>query len=162
MDTVTHALLPVIAVGLAAPRARWLGRWGLLAIGVAGALPDLLSPHLSLQARMASWSHGLPCWALFSVLVLLLAVAASRGRGSIRLAGAMSAAYLLHLVCDGISGGVNFLGPVGDWYWGDYWVAPVWWVPLDVACLLTCYFMFRVIPGWRARQAAKPGAVASS
>jgi hypothetical protein len=74
MDTVTHALLPVIitTVALRDTRPDWLcGRGGLIVIGIAGALPDLLSPHLSIESRLNSWSHGLPFWLLLSSLILL-------------------------------------------------------------------------------------------
>lgn len=147
MDTVTHALAPVILTRLLAGPL-W-PRWrGLTAIGLAGALPDLINPHLTLEARMTSWSHGLPFWLLFSVS-LLIASFLSKKRLSLALAATCSAAYLFHLFCDAISGGVNWLYPFGDLVWGDYWVDPVFWVPLDVLCVLTCYFLFRVLPRLR-------------
>jgi len=148
MNTVTHALLPVIATRLAAGKAPWLGRWGLIAVGIAGALPDVLSPHLSLAARMSSWSHGLLFWGVLTV-ILLLASLLSRRRMTIRLAIACSAAYLLHLFCDAISGGINWAYPVADRIWGAYWVDPILWVPLDILCLLACYAIFRLIPLWK-------------
>jgi len=158
MDTVTHALIPVIFVGLVAKRAEWLGRWGLVGIGIAGALPDLLSPHLSLEARMTSWSHGIPCWLAISTILILGAVLGRR-RFSLRLAMCFSGAYLLHIMCDAVSGGVNFLYPFGDWIWGDYWVDPSWWVPLDVICLLLAYLLFRILPGLKTqREAEQSGA----
>jgi hypothetical protein len=154
MDTVTHALLPVICTGLVAGNAKWLGRWGLVGIGIAGALPDLLTPHLSLEARMTSWSHGIPCWLAFSSVLIICSIFIRRGF-STRLALFQSGAYLLHMACDAISGGVNFLYPFGNWTWGDYWVDPIWWVPLDIICVLTCYVMFRFLPGLNARRAAR-------
>jgi membrane-bound metal-dependent hydrolase YbcI (DUF457 family) len=155
MNTVTHALIPVICVRLAARRPPWLGRWGLLLIGVAGALPDLLTPHLSLESRMASWSHGIPCWLLFSSILVAISLV-KRGRFHPALALCLSAAYLLHMACDVISGGVNLLYPFGDWVVGDYWVDPSWWIPLDVVCILLCYLLFRIIPGLSGRKAAEP------
>ena len=91
MDTVTHALLPVIvtAVVLRDKKPDWLlGRSGFVIIGIAGALPDLLSPHLSIDSRLNSWSHGLPFWFLLStVLLLLCAVVRQRWNiGRLRLA----------------------------------------------------------------------------
>lgn len=153
MDTVTHALLPVICTGLVAKNAKWLGRWELVATGLAGALPDLLTPHLSLEARMTSWSHGIPCWLTFSLALIIYSIV-SRGRLAARLTFLLSGAYLFHMICDAISGGLNFLHPLGNWTWGDYWVDPSWWVPLDVICILICYLMFRIMPGLNARRAA--------
>lgn len=154
MDTVTHALMPVIFTRFAAGNAKWLGRRGLIAIGVAGALPDLLNPHLSLESRMTSWSHGIPFWLVLSAL-LMVGSLASRGGFSVRLALCCSGAYFLHLFCDAISGGVNFLHPLGKWIWGAYWVDPIWWVPLDIVCVLTCYMIFRAMPLWKAGRAIR-------
>jgi hypothetical protein len=151
MDTVTHALIPVICVGVVARHARWIGRRGLVGIGIAGALPDLLNPHLSLESRMTSWSHGIPCWLVLSVLLVVIS-RFNRGRLSTRLALCLSGAYLLHMICDAISGGVNFLYPYGEWIWGGYWVDPSLWVPLDIICILICYLMFRILPALKARK----------
>ena len=154
MDIFTHALLPVILTGVATKRRDLRGRWALVAIGIAGALPDVLSPHLSLEARMTSWSHGIPCWAALTIAMILVALG-SRGKISVVLALVLSGAYLLHLLCDAISGGVNFLYPFGNGIWGDYWVDPIWWVPLDVICFLSCYWMFRYAPLLKSRRSSK-------
>ena len=146
MDTVTHALLPVIIYEVSRRKSEWGGKWGIVAIGVSGALPDLLNPHLSLAARISSWSHGLPFWAVFSVSLMVWALS-SRGKMlRPRLALACSAAYLLHILCDAISGGVNFLYPIGIFNWGSYWVDPIYWIPLDIVCVLMCYYLFRLRP----------------
>ena len=150
MNIVTHALLPVIVADLVWKVRRGDGGMGLLWIGLAGALPDLLNPHLTLEARMQSWSHGLPFWGAFSACVMIGSML-SRGRFPTRLGVLVCAAYLLHLACDAVSGGVNLLYPYADFVWGRYWVHPVYWVPSDVACLLVCYTMFRLIPLWRKR-----------
>lgn len=154
MDIFTHALLPVILTNAISKRSDWLGRRGLVAIGFAGALPDILCPHLSLEARMTSWSHGIPCWIALSIFVILVAVF-TRGKISICLALVLSGAYSLHIFCDAISGGVDFLYPAGSWTWGRYWVDPVWWIPLDIVCFLICYWMFRIAPELRLRRQAE-------
>lgn len=98
---------------------------------------------------MFSWSHGLPAWVGFGVLIAL-------GCGIKRWPGkwglACWLAYGLHLFCDGISGGINWAYPLGQRPWGDYWFPPVWWVPLDIALILYCYFRFRVAPSWKKRR----------
>ena len=157
MDTITHALAPVILTRLAFGKPAWMPRFGLVAIGVAGAMPDLVNPHLSLAARMTSWSHGLPFWGGLTVVLLGFALV-KRRLLPVRLAVLLSAAYLLHMVCDAISGGINWMFPVGNFVWGDYFVDPVWWIPLDVVCVLTAYVMFRLVP-LRARVRERRGEV---
>ena len=157
MNIFTHALAPVIATRLLFPKSRWAGRAGLVAIGLAGALPDILSPHITLEQRMSSWSHGLPAWAGVSI-VFASASLLSKRRIAPALAAAMSVAYLLHMFCDAISGGINWLAPFGTLSWGRYWFDPIWWVPLDVVCVLTCYYLFRLQPMW-ARLRGKRAAV---
>lgn len=156
MNTVTHALIPVICVRLITSRPKWLGRWGLIQVGLAGALPDLLNPHFSLEARMTSWSHGLPfCLAISTILVLGSLI--SRGKLSPQVAMCMSAAYLLHIACDAISGGVDLFYPLGSRIWGDYWVDPLWWIPIDTILILAAYTMFRILPNLKnPRDAERP------
>ncbi|MBK1814287.1 hypothetical protein JIN84_01520 [Luteolibacter yonseiensis] len=55
-------------------------------------------------------------------------------------------AYLLHMICDAISGSINWLHPSGNFIWGDYYVDPIYWIPLDVVCFLTTYYLFRIAP----------------
>lgn len=152
MNTVTHALLPVILVSLADRRKRVFQRGALIAVAVSGALPDLLNPHLSLKARMYSWSHGLTAWLGFSLLVGIV-ITVKKWPKLWWLAA--SAAYALHLFCDAISGGINWAYPVADRLWGDYWFPPQWWVPLDVVLVLFCYFYFRAIPAMQKARAGK-------
>jgi membrane-bound metal-dependent hydrolase YbcI (DUF457 family) len=154
MNTVTHALLPVICVRLITKSPKWLGRWGPAYIGLAGALPDILNPHLSLDARLTSWSHGIPFWLTISI-AFFVGSFFSRGKYSLALAACMSAAYLQHIICDAISGGVNFFYPIRNLIWGEYWVDPLLWIPLDVICLLSTYVLFRLIPLWKKRVGAK-------
>jgi membrane-bound metal-dependent hydrolase YbcI (DUF457 family) len=145
MDTITHALAPVLITRLALGKPVWMPRYGLVAIGIAGAMPDLINPHLSLAARMTSLSHGLPFWGGLTV-VLLVGSLVKRKTLPVRLALLLSAAYLFHMSCDAISGGINWMYPVRSFVWGDYYVDPVWWIPLDVVCVLMAYVMFRLVP----------------
>lgn len=145
MDTITHALAPVILTRLVFGKAPWIPRYGLVAIGLAGALPDLLNPHLSLESRLSSWSHGLPFWGGLTASLLVFAVIRPRLL-PVRLAVFLSAAYLFHMICDAISGGINWLYPLDTFVWGDYYVDPLWWIPLDVVLVLVAYYMFRLAP----------------
>jgi membrane-bound metal-dependent hydrolase YbcI (DUF457 family) len=142
MNTVSHALAPVILTRLILGSSACRRRRHWLLIGLGGALPDLLNPHLSLEARMTSWSHGLPFWMAFSLTLIALAFS-NRQRVPLKLAVLLSLGYFLHLICDAISGGINWLYPTGDWAWGAYWINPVYWVPLDIFLLLVLYALFR-------------------
>lgn len=154
MNTVTHALAPVIIAHVAFSRSKRFRAWDLVAIGIAGALPDLLTPHMTLESRMISWSHGLPFWTAFTGMLFVISLL-SKQRISNKLAGIMSLSYLLHLFCDAVSGGINALYPVKDLIWGAYWVSPALWIPLDILCLLACYYLFRFRPLWARRREAK-------
>ena len=148
MNTVTHALAPVL-LAHACLRGRWrLSGKQLVAVAVCGALPDLINPHLTLASRMASWSHGLPAWVVLTVVLLVLSLL-WKDRVPRRLALVGSLAYLLHLFCDAIAGGINWMSPVGDYFWGEYWFPVILWTPTDVVLVLACYFIFRAIPGLR-------------
>jgi putative exporter of polyketide antibiotics len=145
MNTVTHALAPVILVKVLGGRFLKSGWRSFLAIGIAGALPDILNPHISLESRMTSWSHGLPCWIAFTLVVLTVATL-SRKRIPYSLALLIAASYLLHLFCDAISGGINWMYPISSLVWGRYWVSPLLWIPLDVFFVISCYVVFRAFP----------------
>ena len=142
MNTVTHALMPVGLSKLGLGEAWRPKRWEWLALAVAGAAPDLINPHIYLEDRMTSLSHGVPAWLAFS-MALVVGTYVTELRLKRRLAVLMSFAYLLHIICDAISGGVNLLYPYGDLIWGDYWIGLVWWIPIDTVLLLTCYYHFR-------------------
>ena len=145
MNTVTHALMPVVALRLVAGDKR-VGWKSYLGLALAGAAPDLLDPHLALAARWTSWSHGLPFWVAFSLILLLVSLAWRR-KLSPWLAAGMSAACALHIFCDAISGGVNLLYPVKFFLWGEYWVDPALWIPLDMVLMILAYILFRWLPG---------------
>ena len=156
MNTITHALLPVIAAGVcgraylgAEARGNAFSRRGFLLIGVAGAAPDLLDPHLSLADRYSSWTHSVVAWAGFT-LILVVLHAWRAGIIDRRLGLWLSGGYLLHLFCDAIAGGIAWLYPFApDAIVGHYLISPRLWLPLDLACLLFTYFLFRAIPRFR-------------
>ena len=145
MDVFTHALAPVIITKVVIGHPPWLGKYGFIAIGVFGALPDVLNPHLSLAARLSSWSHGLPFWGGLTVSLLILSVI-KRPWIDPRLAVILSLSYLFHMICDAISGSIDWLYPAGRFIWGDYYVDPIYWIPLDMFCFLITYYLFRIAP----------------
>ena len=108
----THAFLPVlVASAVNAYRVR-SGRRSLFTvkelvlIGVAGSLPDLLSPHISLSARLSSWTHNL--WFLLGSCPILLMSAWFLSRQKHLLLGIfLWAAVALHLIVDMSSGGIS-------------------------------------------------------
>lgn len=158
----THIALPMIP--LAWKRLHSIRRgdsptstssWPWLStVGLFGALPDLLNPHLSLESRLSSWSHGLPFTALLGVL-LLLGCAPVRSPLTLRRAGYLWCAYLLHLTFDALSGGIAWLNPWRDNVIGAPYIPPgAWWYISDFVCLFSCYLLLRILP-MLARQRAK-------
>lgn len=156
MNTITHGLLPVITAGMCeraylGPDGRrgFFSRRDILLIGLAGAAPDLFDPHLSLADRYSSWTHNVFAWAGFTLLVVVLHAWRSQ-LISRRLGLWLSAAYLLHLFCDAIAGGIAWLYPFAtDSIIGQYLVPSKLWIPLDLVCFLTTYFIFRAIPRFK-------------
>lgn len=143
MSPITHALFPVL-VGRKviyddAIEVSWKR---FIVIAFAGALPDLLNPHLSLEARYTSWSHSILAWILF-VVVLLLVAAFSKFRKKWSLIFVCAFGYLAHLGFDMIAGGGRMLWPFYNGRTGGhYW--PLWaWGLTDVLLILYVYLDFR-------------------
>lgn len=137
MFVVTHALLPVLAAQCAqaaslATRRRLLftENRSFVAIAIAGAAPDLLSPHLSLASRYASWTHNV--WFLIAVIPVIFLLSRLFDPASRRLTCvSLWLAITLHLATDACSNGINWLYPfrhqiIGTtlipyrlWIWSD-------------------------------------------
>jgi len=151
MNTITHALLPAIAAGIInrsyrakENRRNFFTGKQILLIGVFGAAPDLINPHLTLAARYTSWSHSL---IFFIPLILILTTLAfTKFKNNKLLIATLVSAYLLHLICDTISGGIAWLYPLKTDIIGSYIIPATTWIPLDVISILTAYFIFRVFP----------------
>ena len=162
MNTVTHALLPVIAAAACesgfqlfkARRNHWSCKQ-LLLIGLFGAAPDLLNPHLSLEARYTSWSHSIWFWAALSVLLYIFTLA-KRHVLPLLLTFWLSFGYLAHIVLDGFSGGIAWNYPWHKGVIGEYYINPVWWVPVDVGLFIIAYFLLRIIPKYKERRLNNP------
>jgi len=152
MNTITHCLLPVIAVSLAQRHHRSIEHHltifstkELCAIGLFGAAPDIINPHLSLAARLTSWSHGLPFFGFLILLVISVRIYKPQILNT-HLSLCLLGAYLLHLTCDAIAGGLAWLYPFNHSVIGDYYYNPIYWIPTDGVCLLTIYALYRALP----------------
>ncbi len=155
----THTLLPV-AIGLGIDNARLAaGRdevfpaWSIPVVGLFGALPDLCTPHLSLEARYASWSHTLVFLAAALPLAAMVATVFPKGT---RLACALAfwLATALHLACDAMSGGVAWLLPWDDSILGTYLIHPDYWVAADAVFVFLTWLMLSLRRWLRGRAVA--------
>ena len=146
MNVLTHALLPAL---LAAPLLRrttpreFYVSGGIVAL--AGALPDVLTPHLSLAARYASWSHSVFAYAGFNVVLVALGFAL-RHRISGRVWLLASLAYALHLFGDALSGGIAWLYPVSTEIVGRRLILYRYWILIDVVLLVVAIIVFWWLP----------------
>jgi hypothetical protein len=139
MFVFTHALLPVVLSAPALPRtSRRDFQIATAAVALSGAMPDLLTPHLSLAARYASWSHSVFAWAAFSALMLLVA----RRWLPLRVCGFAALAYGLHLAGDAIAGGIAWAYPVAHDVIARRWIPYRFWLPLDVVMLAITVLLY--------------------
>lgn len=149
----THSLLPVSAalaiecVSLARGKGYVFPKWTLPVAGVFGVLPDICSPHISLEARFESWSHSI--WFLLGMLPLS-GIAASflpdgdepKWRASLL----FWLAAVLHVAADAISGGVAWKHPQTTEVIGDYYIPPEQWIWWDAAFVLITFVLVRLRP----------------
>jgi hypothetical protein len=147
----THTLLPVVGCLLAdkiatsAGRARMFSGKSLCLVGAFGFLPDVLSPHLSLESRQTSWSHTV--WFLIGITLLLpLARFIPEKASRIPLAAACWLACALHLATDAVSGGIAWLHPWRSDVVGEFWIEPQYWIWSDAGFILLMWFNYRVMP----------------
>ncbi len=116
-----------------------------LIIGIVGAMPDMMDPHVTLEERLRSWSHSLTAWAGSSVLFGVICLARQRWWTPMLVLG-LSLTYFSHIVGDAIAGGVGWSYPFGGHVIGDYYIIPQWWIPLDYVCVAVAYVTYRVVP----------------
>ena len=151
----THTLLPVCAgllmenAALAKGRGHFFPPWSLPLIGLFGALPDLCTPHLSLEARYSSWSHTV--WFLAAMLPVCAVLATFFGSGKWRVAIACWLAVLLHLVADALAGGIAWLYPWKPGVIGKYYIPVDYWIPSDIAFIFLTWLLVRLRPHAEAR-----------
>lgn len=136
MTTITHTLAPmtILAVGqlLVKRKLDWKVLW---LVGLAGASPDLLDPHVSLEDRMSSWSHSLV--GLSAVSLLLFTFALLKVWVNWTQCALMISAYVLHLLCDAVSGGIPFLLPGEEHFVGGKFIPFKWWLICDAVFILS-------------------------
>jgi CubicO group peptidase (beta-lactamase class C family) len=151
----THACAPVLAA-LTIDVLRLCKGWKqlfpkkhLIAIGLAGALPDLLNPHLALSARYSSWTHTL--WFILAIYPLFGIICRTWFRPRwIFLSHCMWLAIVAHVVTDSISGGTRPLYPFGPVI--VYSVIPRWiWVRSDLL-LISATILLAIWIKHRVRQ----------
>lgn len=152
----THTLLPVCLglvaenISLAKGRGHVFPPCGLVAIGVFGALPDLCTPHASLDARYSSWSHTL--WffgATISVIVMATSFFGKEGRWKLALACWL--AVLLHLISDAVAGGIAWQRPWRPDITGEYYIPAGDWLWYDIGFVLLTWILVRLRPFAEAR-----------
>ncbi|QJE95799.1 metal-dependent hydrolase [Luteolibacter luteus] len=147
----THTLLPV-CLGLAAENlslAKGKGHvfpeWALPVIGLFGALPDLCSPHISLEDRMTSWSHTV--WFMAGLIPVCAMVCSFFPNGyRWRVAVALWLASLLHLFADAIAGGIAWLRPWRLDVIGDYYIPAAQWLWWDIGFVFLTWLLVRLRP----------------
>ena len=162
MTLVTHALLPLV-IG-----RRWLRRSDrsplakqIFLVAFCGILPDVLSPHLYLEARYQSLSHTL--WALIAFTALiLLAGRVTKLHLRPRFQIMCIAAYVLHLACDMISGGIPLFYPVSPMIYGGNFISYYLWYVCDVVLFLYAWMTWRVLPRLRKCSSASSGSTIST
>ena len=142
MNVITHALLPALLAAPLLSRRRPREYYASVgAVALAGALPDLLHPHLSLAARYASWSHSVFAWAGVTLLLLLSAlIFRQRVKPIVFLLAAL--AYALHLCADGLSGGVAWLYPFAPGIVGRRMIPFHFWLQSDGVLILAALIAF--------------------
>ncbi len=148
----THSFVPILAASAVNAYRVNFGRKSLFTvkelafIGLAGTLPDLLSPHISLGARLSSWTHNF--WFLLFSAPFLFAFAwlISRQK-TFLLGGFFWLALALHLLIDISSGGISPFYPLGPVI--GFRIVPFhYWIFVDalviLSSLLLAYWVRRV------------------
>lgn len=154
----THTLLPVclcLAVentALARGKGHAFPSWTLPVVGLFGALPDLCTPHVSLEERFSSWSHTL--WFLLAITPVCAMTAVSFPKGEIprrRIAAACWLAVAIHLASDAVAGGIAWLHPWRADVVGRYFIPASQWFWWEAVFVLLTWVLLRLRPHAAAR-----------
>jgi len=140
LTVVSHALMPVLAASatniftVKNSRQRLFSNLHLIIIGLAGAIPDIVSPHFSLSARHSSLAHTL--WFLLAMYPIYLLVSKKLYKNRFLLfTNWLCLATALHLFFDSMSGGIPLFYPFGN-VLGKYFIHYRYWVRIDIVILL--------------------------
>lgn len=152
----THTLLPVCACLVADNLAIGMGRdrifpmRSMWAVGFFGILPDVCTPHLSLEDRYASWSHTV--WFMAGLIVGAAMAGSFFEKGyRIRVSLACWFAAALHLAADAVSGGIVWFYPWRTDVVGRYYIPAQHWMWFDAFFVVFAWFLIRVLPHLEAR-----------
>lgn len=155
MTPVSHALLPVFLGQHWIPQRDRIPNVRTVSIvSLCGVLPDVLSPHLTLDDRHTSLSHTAWAALLFGVVIARLAWRLPKLFPP-AFARLCFAAYAGHLACDAITGGIPLFYPISPAVFGKNYL-PYWlWITCDGALLLYLYLVYRWLPLRRKLHASK-------
>ncbi|MEP4078979.1 metal-dependent hydrolase [Haloferula sp.] len=161
----THALLPACLalttddLRLAVRRGEAFPEWSIPLIALFGALPDICTPHLSLDARYSSWSHTLAFLAALLPVCIWVSTLFPKDR---RLLVAFSCwlAAFLHLAADAVAGGIPWLMP---WVMptvtpnerigilGEFYIHPNYWIFSDAFFVILTWILVGLRQSLRRR-----------
>jgi hypothetical protein len=158
VNFVTHACLPVTVamaidvLRLGTGRERLFANKQLIAIGIAGALPDLLYPHLSLRARYSSWTHTV--WFLAALYPVYAGICREWFRRRwLLLTNFLWLASIAHIATDTISNGTRPLYPYGPIIKYRFIPGGVYrWLKFDVAFVLAIVVLAILIKWLKTRR----------
>jgi hypothetical protein len=145
MDIISHVVYPVLAAQSVnifhnLKHKESLFKWKpLLLIGICGGLPDLISPHTSLEARYNSVSHNIWFLLVLAIISALLALKIPKHRTLICFC---FFAAVFHLLCDLFAGGINLYGPFGMKVIGRHYLPFQYWIPFDLTGILFLFIPF--------------------
>lgn len=151
----SHFAIPVVAATLVdlgrlvAGRNRLFSNRELLLVGFCGVLPDFLSPHLRLSARLTSWSHTV--WFAVGLLPVLWFLFRKRSAGPLRMTAFCWIAAVLHLLGDAVSGGIAPFYPLTGFRWGWYLVPWPLWGEIDLGMLAGTAALVFAATRWNRR-----------
>jgi heme A synthase len=145
MTIVTHALSPVLVAStvnvfsLKYQRKIIFTFKQLLAIGMAGIIPDILGMHFSLEGRYTSWTHTI--WFVIGIYPVCFGVARRFFQSQwLLMTHMLWFAVIFHLALDSKSGGVALFYPYGDVV-GDYLIGWDYWVRADLILIVIMIFL---------------------
>ena len=146
----------MVGAGLAdVATGRRLERVSLILIAIAGAAPDVLSPHLSLADRLSSWTHNI--WFLIGSAPAWFLIARKFADSRWFATGSLMVfATAFHLFCDTIAGGIAWRYPYDNAVIARRWVPYQWWIILDaIFVALTGLLWWLRQRAWKKKMASE-------